>query len=63
MKIFTIGLLCASLALSGCGSDVDKCVDAQVIAWKSGSRWQDSKTEADVRSKAYIVCLNAQGKN
>jgi hypothetical protein len=66
MKISAIGLLCVSLALSGCGSDVDKCVDAQVAGWKANrTNWDPArfKTEADVRATAHLMCLKAQGKN
>ena len=36
MKIFLI--LVSFLLLSGCKSEVDKCVDAQVFAWKEKSK-------------------------
>lgn len=36
MKIFVI--LVSFFLLSGCKSEVDKCVDAQVLAWKEKSK-------------------------
>jgi hypothetical protein len=66
MKISSIALLDVLLgALSGCSSDVDKCVDAQVTGWKANrARWDPErfKTETDVRAIAHFMCLQVQSK-
>lgn len=62
MKFSTMTLLSALVALSGCSSDVDKCVDAQVSAWKTGSMWPGAKTEAEARAVAHLACLESQGR-
>ena len=47
----------ATALLVGCTSDVEKCVDANVIA-----RTTDSSTDKEIkelRGRAYVVCINA----
>jgi hypothetical protein len=64
LKISTIAMVSGfTIVISGCASDVDKCVEAQVNAWKKGVNWQNSKTEEKVRVDSYLECLEAQGKN
>ena len=46
-KLFMLVLAISSALLSGCQSEVDKCVDAQLLAWK-----EKSKIKKDVLSDA-----------
>jgi hypothetical protein len=65
LKISTIAMVCGlTIVMSGCASDVDKCVDAQIDAWKKGVSWMKSyKSLEEVRVAAHLECLEAQGKN
>lgn len=64
LKIFTITMVCGlTIVMSGCASDVDRCVDAQIDAWKKGVSWVGSKSVEEVRANAYLACLQMQGKN
>lgn len=74
-KLFFVFLVIT--ALSGCGSEVDKCVISQVKGWKAQQERvkdftknlfdspviNDTRTEAEVEAEARIVCLKANGKN
>ena len=70
MKIFVI--LVSFLLLSGCKSEVDKCVDAQVKGWNSLQERKekmikelnlnenlDKRNVAEVEAEARLRCLNA----
>ena len=64
LKISTIAMVCGlTIVMSGCASDVDRCVDAQLDAWKKGVAWTDFKSEESVRANAYLRCLHAQGNS
>ena len=70
MKIFVI--LVSFLLLSGCKSEVDKCVDAQVKGWNSLQERKDKmikelnlnenldkRNVAEVEAEARLRCLKA----
>ena len=64
LKISTIAMVCGlTIVMSGCASDVDKYVDAQIDAWKKGVSWTDMKSVEQVRAVAHLSCLQMQGKN
>ena len=64
LKISTIAMVCGvTIVRSGCASDVDRCVDAQIDAWKKGVLWEGYKSVEKVRAEAYLGCLQMQGKN
>jgi hypothetical protein len=47
----------AALVLSGCGSEVDKCVDSIMKANKTDS------DRADLEARARVHCMRAQAGN
>jgi hypothetical protein len=61
MKISTMALISALLALPGCSSDIDKCVDAQVASDRKNPSYKDQSIE-DIRAGAYLLCLSVQAK-
>ncbi len=52
--------LLAACLLAGCASEVDKCVDAQVSAWKA----EQARIEADIASgrKQPVTATNDLGR-
>jgi hypothetical protein len=64
MKIYTLGIFLAFAAmLSGCMSEVDKCVGANVKSNELNSPNQSEKERVNFEAKARLVCLQATGKN
>ena len=70
MKVFVI--LVSFLLLSGCKSEVDKCVESQVKAWHSLQERKekiikefnlnenlDKRNESEVEAEARLKCLKA----
>jgi hypothetical protein len=61
--------ICILMVLcSSCGkSDVDKCVDAQMEAFKEckseGKEWCKEKTEMDRKAQMHLVCLQISTGN
>lgn len=48
------------LSIVGCSSktDVEKCVDANVLAWKESPDSYSAKTEVEARALFYQLCLH-----
>jgi len=56
-KLFAYGLLVALALLSGCKSEVDKCVDSEMKAWDSQQQkirkdWDDWKARSKQQEKS-----------
>ena len=60
MKIFLI--LVSFLLLSGCKSEVDKCVEVNMSGYDANKKPYDDRPRAQVEGLARLICMEAANK-
>jgi hypothetical protein len=61
-KLNVFSLLVALALLSGCKSEVDKCVEVNMSGYDANKKPYDDRPRAQVEGLARLICMEAANK-